>query len=130
MSVPGTSTSHVLENLDKNSYYHVGIVAVNRIGKSEESVFIFKTSLGGRAAMHACVLHSFQFEGHSLMIGETLSFMTSTSPYDLMHAVMCVFSHILSRSLSQSSHWHKTFYFNSSFTVDTFQGLDLLKMYK
>ncbi|PVD26926.1 hypothetical protein C0Q70_12074 [Pomacea canaliculata] len=46
VSVPGTSTSHVLENLDKNSYYHVGIVAVNRIGKSEESVFIFKTSLG------------------------------------------------------------------------------------
>ncbi|XP_076438652.1 neural cell adhesion molecule 1-like [Babylonia areolata] len=40
------TTAYTLKNLSKNTYYQVRIRAVNRIGSSVVSTFVFKTSLG------------------------------------------------------------------------------------
>jgi hypothetical protein len=42
------STSLVLSGLKKDTYYHAKITAINRIGPSKETTFVFKTGRGGR----------------------------------------------------------------------------------
>lgn len=47
-NIPGqASTSVVLDNLKKNTFYQAKIKAVNRIGTSDETTFIFRTGSGG-----------------------------------------------------------------------------------
>ncbi|XP_070201986.1 neural cell adhesion molecule 2-like isoform X3 [Littorina saxatilis] len=46
-NIPGqASTSVVLDNLKKNTFYQAKIKAVNRIGTSDETTFIFRTGSG------------------------------------------------------------------------------------
>nr|KAG5686588.1 hypothetical protein BaRGS_013366 [Batillaria attramentaria] len=48
----GQATSLALSGLDRDAYYHVKVVAINRIGESSPASFIFKTSSqGGEASV-------------------------------------------------------------------------------
>ena len=60
-----TSTQIEIKGLAKNTFYQVKVKAVNRIGSSDETTFIFKTGAGGGwldvSSFSVCTLYGFKW---------------------------------------------------------------------